>query len=143
MIKNEHQYKITKKLAVELEEALRALSTNSEFQSLHPRARQVHISSLRAQLAQHQAELHEYEVLRTGHFSFDQPPSLEQIPSWLIKARIARGLRQEDLARLLNIKKQQVQHYEATDYAGASLTRIRQVADLLRHQEAGRDATAR
>ncbi len=51
----------------------------------------------------------------------------QQIATWLIKARIARGLRQEDLARLLKLQKQQIQHYEATDYAGASLRRLKQI----------------
>lgn len=135
MIKNEHQYKITQKLAMELEEALRALPEHKEFQSLHLKARQAHLSSLKAQLAQHKAELKEYKSLKTGRFNFDDLPSLEQIPRWLIKARIARGLRQDDLAKLLKVKKQQIQHYEATDYAAASLRRIQQVADLLRKQE--------
>lgn len=139
MIKNEHQYRITQKLAVELEEALRALPEDREFRKSPPRARNAHISSLNAQLAQHQAELQEYEALKAGQFDFDEVPSLEQIPLWLIKARIASGLRQEDLAKLLKLKKQQIQHYEATDYSAASLTRIRQVAQVLRHREAQRN----
>jgi DNA-binding XRE family transcriptional regulator len=131
MIKNEHQYKITQKLASELEEALRVLPANKKFRLLHRRGQQAHLSSLKAQLAQHKAELKEYESLRAGKFNFNKISSLEQIPSWLIQARIARGLRQEDLAKLLKVKKQQVQHYEATEYAAASLTRIRQIAEVL------------
>jgi ribosome-binding protein aMBF1 (putative translation factor) len=131
MIKNEYQYKITQKLALELEEALRILPKNKEFRALHHKGRQAHLSSLKAQLTQHRAELKEYESLRTGKFNFNKIPSLEQVPNWLIQARIARGLRQEDLAKLLKVKKQQIQHYEATEYAAASLTRIRQVAEIL------------
>ncbi|MBZ0187422.1 MAG: helix-turn-helix domain-containing protein [Candidatus Obscuribacterales bacterium] len=60
----------------------------------------------------------------------DCPPS----DKWLIQARIARGLAQEDLAKLLNLKKQQIQSYEASDYASASLSRIMEIARML-HSE--------
>ncbi len=132
MIKNEHQYKVTKKLALELEDALSKLGHDRRFRALHPKAQKAHLSSLNAQLSQHLDELREYEALQAGKFDFEKLPSIEQIPAWLIQARIARGLRQEDLAKLLNLKKQQVQQYEATDYAAASLNRLNHVLAALR-----------
>ena len=46
----------------------------------------------------------------------------------LIRAGIARGLSQKSLASRLGLKEQQIQRYEASEYASASLARIRSVA---------------
>ena len=57
--------------------------------------------------------------------------SLAALPEALIRARIAAGLTQKELATRLGLKEQQVQRYEATRYAAASLTRIQAVAEAL------------
>ncbi len=132
MIKNEHQYRITTKLATKLREALSALPKDTSFKTMHRKGQSAYISSLSAQLTQSHREIKEYEALKSGSFDFKKTPSLEEIPKWLIQARIARGLRQEDLAKMLKLKKQQIQHYESTNYAAASLSRIQAIAEVLR-----------
>jgi len=57
--------------------------------------------------------------------------SLAELPETLIRARTAARLSQADLAARLGLKKQQVQRYEATRYAGVSLQRIQAVASAL------------
>jgi ribosome-binding protein aMBF1 (putative translation factor) len=131
MIKNEHQYRVTRNLTEELEEALARLSVSKEYKASSKPVQKAHASSLKRQLAQYQSEIKEYETLKTGKFNFEKLPEIAEIPKWLIQARIAKGLGQEDLAKLLNLKKQQVQQYEATDYAAASLARLQQVAEVL------------
>ena len=49
------------------------------------------------------------------------------MPYILIKARIAQGLSQKELAERIGLKEQQIQRYEATDYASANLSRIKEV----------------
>ena len=51
------------------------------------------------------------------------------LPSILIKARIAQGLSQKELADRIGLKEQQIQRYEATDYASANLARIKEVVN--------------
>jgi transcriptional regulator with XRE-family HTH domain len=53
------------------------------------------------------------------------------LPKALIRARIAAGMTQEDLARGLGVKQQQVQRYEATDYRSAGFARILKVVQAL------------
>jgi transcriptional regulator with XRE-family HTH domain len=48
-----------------------------------------------------------------------------------VKARIARGKTQKDLAEALEVKEQQVQRWEANDYGGASIDTLKQVAEAL------------
>ena len=49
----------------------------------------------------------------------------------LVRARIAAGLSQRELAERLGLKEQQVQRYEVTEYASASLSRVRAVVQAL------------
>ena len=53
---------------------------------------------------------------------------LEDLSETLIRARIAAGLTQAELAERLGMKPQQVQRYEASQYASASLERLQEVA---------------
>jgi transcriptional regulator with XRE-family HTH domain len=78
--------------------------------------------------------LTEYEALTTH--GNDKPlvlelGSLEAFPLALIKARIAAKLSQKDLAERLGLKEQQIQRYEATEYASANLARVLEVSQVL------------
>jgi transcriptional regulator with XRE-family HTH domain len=62
------------------------------------------------------------------------PPNLEYIsviPRDLIRARIAAGLSQRELAERLGMPEQQIQRYEAKEYESVSLGRIAEVAKVL------------
>jgi ribosome-binding protein aMBF1 (putative translation factor) len=78
-----------------------------------------------------EAELHEYETLKTGGPKILELGALEELPKVLIQARIAAGLTQEDLAARLGVKPQQIQRYEASDYQTASFARLSEIARLL------------
>lgn len=132
MIKNERQYRISRAQAERFARALQELEEGPRQETLGPpvlkKARQ---DALRSQLVDLEAELREYETLRTGRFDFDKLETIAELPATLIRARIARGYSQRDLADLLGIKEQQVQRYEATEYSSASLARIRDVVSAL------------
>ena len=73
--------------------------------------------------------MREYESLKAGEFHLDSLKLVADLPSILIKARIAQGLSQKDLAERIGLKEQQIQRYEATDYASANLARIKEVVN--------------
>ena len=129
MIKNERQYRITKAQADGLSRTLEGLSQRAE--GVHPLIAKAQEDALRSQIEELQGELRDYESLLSGGFRADELQTIAHLPTMLIKARIARGLSQKDLAERLGLKEQQIQRYEATDYASASLTRIREVAGAL------------
>ena len=81
-------------------------------------------------------ELRDYESLQRGEYPVDELKAIDELPSALIKARISLGLSQKDLANRLGLKEQQIQRYEATDYASASLTRIKEVVEALNQDPA-------
>ena len=132
MIKNERQYRITKAQASRFSEALRELEgETAEGLGMHPLLFKAKKDAVRSQLADLEEELQDYERLKSGDFEFGELESVSQVPRLLIRARIARGLSQKSLAGRLGLKEQQIQRYEASEYASASLARIRSVAEVL------------
>ena len=132
MIKNERQYRITKAQADRFSQTLDSLRQRSiETDEIHPLIAKAQEDALRSQLADLQAELRKYESLKAGTFSIDELSVVTELATVLIKARVAQGLSQRDLAERLGLKEQQIQRYEATDYASASLARIKEVVSAL------------
>ena len=133
MIKNERQYRITKNQADRFSQTLDSLRLRSEEsrEGTHPLIVKAQEDALRSQLADLEEQLSEYESLKAGKFEFKDLNVVSELPTALIKARIAQGLSQRDLAERLKLKEQQIQRYEATDYASASLARIKEVVNAL------------
>lgn len=132
MIKNERQYRITKAQAARIEHALTELnqSPNKE-ENIHPLLLRAEQEGINSQLNDLRAEINEYEELRAGKYSIPALDAFTEFPLILIKARIAEGLTQKELAERLGLKEQQIQKYESTEYASASLSRVREVAEAL------------
>jgi transcriptional regulator with XRE-family HTH domain len=131
MIKNERQYRITKARLEEFEQALAALSSKRVFDPEDELWLQVEKDAMTSQVDEFREELHEYEDLRNRGLEALEVNSLDALPEALLKARIAAGLTQKELAERLKIKEQQVQRYEASSYAGASLERIQQTMNAI------------
>lgn len=132
MIKNERQYRITKAQADKFEQALARQAEGSESNNqLHPLVRKAQKDALTSQFADLKTELREYDALRSGEQKVLELTSFDQFPRALIQARIASGLSQKALADKLGIKEQQLQRYEATEYASASIERVKEVINAL------------
>jgi ribosome-binding protein aMBF1 (putative translation factor) len=129
MIKNERQYKITKSQIQKFSEALQQLSAHSE--ETNPLKLKVRREALTSQLEELKAEVRTYDALKEGKQRIFELRTFDELPDIFIKARIAAGFSQKDLAERLSLKEQQIQQYEATAYASASLTRIKQVIEAL------------
>ena len=133
MIKNERQYRITKTQAERFERTLVELRRDdAEEGDVHPLLAKARKDAVTSQLAELKSELREYESLKAGLFEMDDLQVVADLPTLLIRARIARGLSQKDLAERIGLKEQQIQRYEATDYTSASLSRIIEVVSGLR-----------
>ncbi len=132
MIRNERQYRITKAQAKRFSEALRRLDAGgADLSEVEPRLLTVQKEALQSQLSDLEAGIQEYETLKAGNFAFEHLKGISELPKQLIRARIASGLSQRDLADRLGLKEQQIQRYEASDYASASFTRIKEVLSAL------------
>ncbi len=76
-------------------------------------------------------EIKDYERLKGGRTRKIRIASLEELPAGLIRARIAVQLSQKALAARVGLKEQQIQRYEAEDYASANLGRLSEIACAL------------
>lgn len=128
MILSDKQSSVSKAELVKLKAALLATEGREVEQTW---LKQAEAEALESQIAEIEAELAEYELLKSGQINFSRTYALEDLPRVLVQARIAAGLSQTDLAARLDMKPQQIQRYEATNYMGASLARLVEVSRVL------------
>lgn len=76
-------------------------------------------------------ELQDYNRTKAGHVDMEVLHSVDKIAGVLISARIAKGFTQMQLASMVGLKEQQIQRYEARDYANVDLSRVQEIARAL------------
>lgn len=131
MILNEKQYKITKTQIKKFEQSVQDLEEKEHTVFADNVLRfQAHLDSLTSQLEELKEDVQKYESLKNGSFQ-EIEANLEDLPILLIKARIAKGLTQEEFANLLGVKMQQVQRDESERYQGASMAKIVKIIKAL------------
>ena len=131
MIKNERQYRITKAQVEKFRKSLSEIEKEKKTANIHPLLLKAEKDAQASQLLDLQREIQEYEDLRTGKFPVFELLSIEDLPKTLIKARIALGLSQKDLAERIGLQEQQIQRYEAIDYESASVARVKEIIKAL------------
>ena len=115
----------------ELAKLKSALAATEEQPNGEEWLRQIEIEGLKSQIAEIEADIAHYDMLKAGEITFAKSFSLDALPSVLIEARIASGLSQTDLAHAIGVQAQQIQRYEASDYMGASLGRLIDISKVL------------
>ncbi len=132
MITNERQYRITSSQIEKLKTAIDAFDTKAATKRTKSKIlAKAELAALRSEYENLSLQLHEYETLKSGTVEILKAPNLEELPSILIRARIAKGFSQRQLADAIGLKEQQIQRYEAEEYASANLRRLAGVSDAL------------
>lgn len=131
MIKNDKQYQVTKSRLNDFKESLQALDHE---EAVDPLLRELHYGSLKSQIIEFEKQISEYELLKEGAINYVFVDNLTHIYEVLIKARIANGWTQANLAKRLHLKEQQIQRYEICNYSTASIERIIEIANALNVQ---------
>ncbi len=132
MITNSRQYRITRTRVAKFRNAIDEFNMKALAKKLGSRAlAKAELDALQSELENLTAEVREYEALASGTVDVLKAASLEELPLLLIKARIARGFSQRQLAGRLGMKEQQIQRYESDMYGSASLLRLGEVARAL------------
>jgi HTH-type transcriptional regulator / antitoxin HipB len=129
VIQNERQYKITQTKLREFEQELAAIEPeNSE---LHPRQVIGWTNSYNLTIRKLKQEIEEYEQLKSGKVTNFPINSLQDLPLVMIKARIAAGMTQKELAEKIGVQEQQIQRYEANNYRAVGFDRLQEVMSAL------------
>jgi HTH-type transcriptional regulator / antitoxin HipB len=129
MIQNERQYKITQTKLRDLEQDL--LAVEAPESELHPRKILARKNSLNILITELQQEITEYDRLKSGKVTKFPINSLKDLPVVMIKARIAVGMTQKQLAEKIGVQEQQIQRYEANNYHAVGFDRLQEVMSAL------------
>jgi len=128
MIANEREYAANCRRRREL---LAIRETYLTHPQEDPLAQEWLVASVDSVLAQTETEIADYEALRSGGVRAVTVAGLGDLPSALVKARIAAGLTQRQLAERLGVAEQAVQRDEAGGYGRAEFGRLQRVAEAL------------
>ncbi|MHC4573068.1 MAG: helix-turn-helix domain-containing protein [Planctomycetota bacterium] len=132
MITNERQYRITSAQFEKLKAAIKTFDIKAATKRAKSKIlAKAEIEALRSEYENLTLQLREYETLKAGIIEVLKASTLEELPSILIRARIAKGLSQRQLAEAIGLKEQQIQRYEAERYASANLRRLADVSNAL------------
>jgi len=132
MITNERQYRITSTQLEKLKMAINAFDIKAAIERTKSKIlARAELDALRSECENLILQLQEYETLKSGSVEILKVSTLHELPTILIKARIVKGWSQRQLADALDLKEQQIQRYEAEEYASANLHRLAEVADTL------------
>ena len=129
VIPHEKAYRHTKSTIAGLTQAMEDYKGRGG-QNLPPAMRQAVLDGMQSLIEEWSAQMREYESLKSGRATLALH-SLRELPATLVKARIAAGLTQKQLAERLGLKPQQIQRYEATRYRTITLSRMLEIAEAL------------
>lgn len=127
MIKNEKQYKISKKRLAEIEQTItskQAKVANAKEDSA--------VNSLIRIKNDIKEEIKKYESIKTKGLVLNRKITVAQLPNILIEHKIAKGFTQKQYSEMLGIKEQQLQRYEAENYSSVSFGRLLEYIDKAR-----------
>ena len=130
VIPHEKAYRHTKSTVEGFETFVADYRAHPERSKLSPRMSRAVIEAHESLIEEWSEQLREYEQLKAGQATLSLR-SLADLPALLVKARLAAGLTQKQLAEKLGLKPQQVSRYEKTGYRGVSIERAEEVANAL------------
>ena len=122
-------YRITKAQINKFKEGLEKFEKQNI--KAHPILMKAQKDAMKSELGVLEDQVKDYENLRSGKYKVLKDSSFDDLPIELIRARIALGYTQKQLAELVGLKEQQIQRYEETEYTSASYSRIREIINAL------------
>ena len=126
MIKTDAQRERT---AVQID-GFRKASAKAEAETSGKRVAAIR-GSYEGMIRQLEHELNKYDQLKSGNFALPTIERLDQIPPFIVRLRIAKGVSQTELAARLGVSKQVISRYEEDEYQGAAIVRIQEILDSL------------
>ena len=127
MIKNEKQYKISKKLLNEVIEKVNKVKTEKDYNI----KRKLVAESLEDFKEDIEKEIRDYEKLKTSKSTILKERSIRDLPSMIIEYKIANHLTHKEFAKLLDLKEQQLQRYEAESFKTVSFQNLRKFLNCI------------
>jgi hypothetical protein len=102
MIKNDRQYRLTKARARSFASAISELDALKLPADMDPNLAAIQKRALESQLEELNSEVSDYEALKDGKITTFEAMSLDDLPTMLVKGRIARGMMHKELSKPAN-----------------------------------------
>jgi len=128
MIKNEKQYKVTKKKLAILHQKIAEMKSEGDRLSL---TRQLVLNSLLDMSTDMENEIAEYDLLKKKKTKILKSRSLYELPSLITEYKIASGLTQKEFSKKIGMKEQQFQRYEAENFQGISFKNLLKILQAI------------
>jgi HTH-type transcriptional regulator/antitoxin HipB len=128
MLKNEKQYKITKKKLAVLQNKIAEIEREGDRLSL---TRQLVLNSLLDMSSDMEKEIAEYDSLKKNKTKILKSRSLYELPSLITEYKIASGLTQKEFSKQIGMKEQQFQRYEAENFQGISFKNLLKILQAI------------
>lgn len=128
MIKNEKQYKISRKKLLTLQEEITHLQT--PVHSLSP-AKQLILASMIDMKALLEKDIAAYENLISHNISILTSRNIADLPNLIIEYKIASGMTQKEFSEKIGMKEQQLQRYEAEGFSSISFKNLLRIIETI------------
>ncbi|RXE84305.1 XRE family transcriptional regulator [Pseudoalteromonas sp. A757] len=125
MILNDRELIHYKGLMVDLIDALNSITHDGTL------LQSIQINSIESQIKELEEDIYCYKQLKEGNFEVKHEVKVKDLPIFVISARIAKNISQEELAYRLGVTEKQVQMMESNQYQGTSLSRALKVVEVL------------
>ncbi len=127
MIKNEKQYKISKKLLIEVVEEINKVKTEKD-QNIKRRLVAGSLTDFKEDIEE---EIRDYEKLKNSKSTVLKERNIQDLPSLIIEYKIANHLTHKEFAKILGLKEQQLQRYESESFKTVSFQNLMKFLNLL------------
>ncbi|HEY4063238.1 MAG TPA: helix-turn-helix transcriptional regulator [Puia sp.] len=127
MIKNEKQYRVTKRKLNILHQKITDFR-NEEDLSI---TKQLLFASLLEVSNGMENEVAEYELLKTNKARILSSRSISELPSLITEYKIASGMTQKEFSKKIGMKEQQFQRYEAENFQGISFKNLIKILNAM------------
>ena len=127
MIRNEKQYKISKKLYGEVLEKINNIKAEKDYSI----KRRLVAESLEDFKEDIEKEILDYEKLKASKSTTLKERSLTNLPDIIIEYKIANHLTHKEFAKILGLKEQQLQRYEAESFKTVSFQNLIKFLNLI------------
>lgn len=128
MINNEKQYRISKRKAGELDDAIERINNDPNED---PLTKEVLTTSLIIAKQDIEKEILAYEKLKKDTVGKLKERLFSDLPSLLTEYKIKSGLTQKEFAAQLGIKEQQLQRYEADNFRSVTFKNLLRFLDAV------------
>ena len=127
MIKNEKQYKVSKKTLNDVIEKINQTKAEPNQNIKH----RIFLHSMEAFQKDVENEIKEYEKLKSNKSTVLKERSLSALPDIIVEYKIANHLTHKEFAKILGLKEQQLQRYEAESFKTVSFQNLIKFLNLI------------